>query len=61
MVFPQQGWRSLARSEGGTQSTKYPTLAHFGVPIKGALDKFNIITKLFHKKLGFFIPLEVLA
>ena len=29
--------------------------------IKGALDKFNIIPQLFPKKIGIFIPLEVLA
>ena len=29
--------------------------------IKGALDKFNIIPQLFKKKVGIFIPLEVLA
>ena len=29
--------------------------------IKGALDKFNIIPQLFPKKVGIFIPLEVLA
>ena len=28
---------------------------------KGALDKFNIIPQLFPKKVGIFIPLEVLA
>ena len=27
---------------------------------KGALDKYNIIPKLFPKKVGIFIPLEVL-
>ena len=31
------------------------------VYIKGALDKFNIIPQLFSKKVGIFIPLEVLA
>ena len=30
-------------------------------PFKGALDKFNIIPQLFPKKVGIFIPLEVLA
>ena len=29
--------------------------------LKGALDKFNIIPQLFPKKVGIFIPLEVLA
>ena len=29
--------------------------------LKGALDKFNIILQLFPKKVGIFIPLEVLA
>ena len=29
--------------------------------VKGALDKFNIISQLFPKKVGIFIPLEVLA
>ena len=29
--------------------------------VKGALDKFNIIPQLFPKKVGIFIPLEVLA
>ena len=29
--------------------------------IKGALDKFNIIPNIFPKKVGIFIPLEVLA
>ena len=28
---------------------------------KGALDKFNIIPKIFPKKVGIFIPLEKLA
>ena len=28
---------------------------------KGALDKFNIIPNFFPKKVGIFIPLEVLA
>ena len=28
---------------------------------QGALDRFNIIPQLFPKKLGFFLPLEVLA
>ena len=32
-----------------------------GTLIKGALDKFNIIPQLFPKKVGIFIPLEVLA
>ena len=29
--------------------------------VKGALDKFNIIPNFFPKKVGIFIPLEVLA
>ena len=29
--------------------------------LKGALDKFNIIPNFFPKKVGIFIPLEVLA
>ena len=29
--------------------------------VKGALDKFNIIPKLFPKKIGIFLPLEALA
>ena len=29
--------------------------------LKGALDKFNIIPQLFPKKVGIFLPLEVLA
>ena len=28
---------------------------------KGALDKYNIIPQLFPKKVGIFIPLEMLA
>ena len=28
---------------------------------KGAMDKFNIIPELFPKKVGIFVPLEVLA
>ena len=31
------------------------------VLLKGALDKFNIIPNFFSKKVGIFIPLEVLA
>ena len=31
------------------------------IHIKGALDKFNIISNFFPKKVGIFIPLEVLA
>ena len=31
------------------------------LPLKGALDKFNIIPQLFPKKVGIFIPSEVLA
>ena len=33
----------------------------FNIFIKGTLDKFNIIPQLFPKKVGIFIPLEVLA
>ena len=29
--------------------------------VKGALDKYNIIPQLFPKKVGIFIPVEVLA
>ena len=31
------------------------------IRIKGALDKYNIILQLFPKKIGIFIPLEVLV
>ena len=33
----------------------------FHKKLKGALDKFNIIPQVFPKKVGIFIPLEVLA
>ena len=33
----------------------------FKLTFKGALDKFNIIPNFFPKKVGIFIPLEVLA
>ena len=33
----------------------------FVIIFKGAMDKFNIIPQLFPKKVGIFIPLEVLA
>ena len=29
------------------------------IPLKGALDKYNIIPQLFPKKLGFLLPIEV--
>ena len=36
-------------------------VGHFFFFFQGALDKYNIIPKLFPKKVGIFTPLEVLA
>ena len=40
---------------------KLHTFCKVLLKFKGALDKFNIISQLFPKKVGIFIPLEVMA